>query len=509
MARPRAVLAAALLAAAAAALETPTANISMFKRTHASCRAFDDGEFVAWKLGMVVSVNVTYYCNAGTQFMTLKPCAERVVATVLANFEFHYYQGHVTPQKEITTCDFADGFVAANDFSDPTFAWSEWQRPVAVTIFGCENNEQSSPCFVGEWTAQGSSHYVPTLDTHLKLWGSSGVSYLGRRYTDADGAVVYSARVVVPGSGHVVELVTGNVSSANAGTFAAYGAGECGGANELATTIAEMDDAWTAQGGTLVNLFGLPDLLPLRIAQPSTDAAAIPEFLEAHSDQHLGTSTFSHETDAESCTWTRSLLNIDATLAGWAMEVVSIHNRRAAKRGYNVSFFASYVTEAQDELIACNTGYARYVDNHIGVSLGGPDSLSLDANAESLCRNDVGFHNGNDSYDWGSNWCRGASGLGVEFQGNFDWTFFHPELVDPLDYCAKLGSGDSMDFCPYNMTAIEASSPETWWEENWMLVAVLAAVAVFCCCAAGVLAYCCGWCACCGGDAAAAGYARV
>ncbi|KAH8055410.1 hypothetical protein JL722_8318 [Aureococcus anophagefferens] len=384
MARPRAMLAAALLAAAAAALETPTANISMFKRTHASCRAFDDGEFVAWKLGMVVSVNVTYYCNAGTQFMTLKPCAERVVATVLANFEFHYYQGHVTPQKEITTCDFADGFVAANDFSDPTFAWSEW-------------------------TAQGSSHYVPTLDTHLKLWGSSGVSYLGRR-------------------GHVVELVTGNVSSANAGTFAAYGAGECGGANELATTIAEMDDAWTAQGGTLVNLFGLPDLLPLRITQPSTDAAAIPEFLEAHSDQHLGASTFSHETDAESCTWTRSLLNIDATLAGWAMEVVSIHNRRAAKRGYN---------------------------------------------------------------------------------GNFDWTFFHPELVDPLDYCAKLGSGDSMDFCPYNMTAIKASSPETRWEENWMLVAVLAAVAVFCCCAAGVLAYCCGWCACCGGDAAAAGYARL
>ena len=81
MARPRAVLAAALLAAAAAALETPTANISMFKRTHASCRAFDDGEFVAWKLGMVVSVNVTYYCNAGTQFMTLKPCAERVAGT--------------------------------------------------------------------------------------------------------------------------------------------------------------------------------------------------------------------------------------------------------------------------------------------------------------------------------------------------------------------------------------------------------------------------------------------
>ncbi|KAH8073144.1 hypothetical protein JL721_3123 [Aureococcus anophagefferens] len=444
MARPRAVLAAALLAAAAAALETPTANISMFKRTHASCRAFDDGEFVAWKLGMVVSVNVTYYCNAGTQFMTLKPCAERVVATVLANFEFHYYQGH------------------------------------------------------------GSSHYVPTLDTHLKLWGSSGVSYLGRRYTDADGAVVYSARVVVPGSGHVVELVTGNVSSANAGTFAAYGAGECGGANELATTIAEMDARGRA-GRHVGQFVGLPDLRPC--ASRSRRRTPPPSrFLEAHSDQHLAPTL--RTTDAESA-WTRSLLNIDATLAGWAMEVVSIHNRRAAKRGYNVSFFASYVTEAQDELIACNTGYARYVDNHIGVSLGGPDSLSLDANAESLCRNDVGFHNGNDSYDWGSNWCRGASGLGVEFQGNFDWTFFHPELVDPLDYCAKLGSGDSMDFCPYNMTAIKASSPETWWEENWMLVAVLAAVAVFCCCAAGVLAYCCGWCACCGGDAAAAGYARL
>ncbi|KAH8068931.1 hypothetical protein JL720_12139 [Aureococcus anophagefferens] len=128
---------------------------------------------------MVVSVNVTYYCNAGTQFMTLKPCAERVVATVLANFEFHYYQGHVTPQKEITTCD-------------------RRRLRRRERLFRPDVR-------VERVDGTGQLHHVPTLDTHLKLWGSSGVSYLGRRYTDADGAVVYSARVV-PGSGHVVEL---------------------------------------------------------------------------------------------------------------------------------------------------------------------------------------------------------------------------------------------------------------------------------------------------------------
>lgn len=474
-------VAACLAAVGSAVLQTPTSNLSMFKRTHASCRAYDDGDFAAFKLGMLVSVNVSYYCNAGTQFIGHEPCAERVVATVLGNFEFHYYQSHVTPQMNVTTCDFADAFLAANDYSDAAFEWTEW-------------------------THQGSSHYVPVLDAHLKLWASDGIHYLGRRYVDGDGAVVYSARVVVPGSGHVVEIVSGNVSATSAGTFTAYEAGECGGANEHAATVAEMEAAWSAQLGVLVNLYGLPDLLPLRVAQPSTDAAAFPEFLEAHSSQHLNTSIHHVLTDKESCTWTRATINIGATLGGWAMDVVSIHNRYAAKSGYNVSFFESYVTAAQDELLACDGGYARYIDNHVGISLGGPEGITLDANAESLCRHDVGFHNGNDSYDWGSNWCRGESGLGVEFQGNYDYSFFEPQNVFTLDYCAALGKGSSDDFCKFNLTAISNSSPATWWEENWPLVATLVGVAVFCCCFAAAVLYWCGYCA---GDASGAGYSRL
>lgn len=37
-------------------------------------------------------------------------------------------------------------------------------------------------------------------------------------------------------------------------------------------------------------------------------------------------------------------------------------------------------------------------------------------------------------------WSRGASGLGIEFDSLFDWTYFDPDTMRHLDYCSKNGT---------------------------------------------------------------------
>ena len=518
-------------------LETPTTNLTLFKRTHASCGAFGDADFVETELGMDVSVNVSYYCNGVES--GAKPCARRVVAraprprtrsdpkpksgedernrdldlhresiiclnfraapfpetpgsplrlavdatvspqaTVLANFQLHYFQSFVSPELNVTTCDLAGAFAAANAF-DAAWTWSEW-------------------------TAQGATFFVPTLDAHVRRWISTGTAWVGRTYA-ARGDRFFSARVVVPHTGHVVELLSGN-ATARAGEFVGYGAGECGGAAIASASLPELERAWAAQGGALANTQGLPDLLPVALSQPATDVGAFASFLEAHSSQRLATAVETHATAADDCAWSRTLLNSDASLASWAVELVLVHNERPARGAYNATFVEAYTRRAMDALMACDTGYARYVDNHVGLSLG--SSRPLDVTARSLCSHDVGFRAGTDgTAAWGSAWSRGAAGLGVEFQGGVDYTFFDAADLTMLDYCATLGGGPTDDYCPWNKTDIfdtAQSAAAHWFSMHWGLVAILAAAAAAVVAALAAAAFSFGAC-----GAPAAGYAAV
>jgi hypothetical protein len=51
----------------------------------------------------------------------------------------------------------------------------------------------------------------------------------------------------------------------------------------------------------------------------------------------------------------------------------------------------------------------------------------------------------------GSNWARGTSGVGVEFHGYYDNTYFKSTEVNQIDYCSATGFGpqveDDADWC--------------------------------------------------------------
>ena len=75
--------------------------------------------------------------------------------------------------------------------------------------------------------------------------------------------------------------------------------------------------------------------------------------------------------------------------------------------------------------------------------LGGDD---LDgAIARYLCERRIGFHNGGLVRSGGSNWARGAAGVGVEFAGHFDGTWFNQSDVSQINYCSASGFGSPSD----------------------------------------------------------------
>ena len=424
---------------AVAGLGAATPNVTLFKRTHASCAASRDGTFVRDRLGMTVTSNSSYSC-AGDE------CADRVVATTLGNFEMHYFTSYVTPEKGVTTCDFASSFAAANAWGDADWSYSEW-------------------------AAQGVSFYVPTLHPHLKAWRKHDVAYLGRSSNDpSSGRTVFSARVVVPHCGHVVEVVSGVVGAEYVANFSEYGAGECGAGTAMVYDLATMDAAWTAQGGLESNSMGFPDLLPVLVSQPVTDVAALPKFLFDYSGAVLNTTIDAVEGDDDGdddayaaggvdddCTYSTTTLDLSTLVNAWAVGLRLVRNDRAtASANYSAAFFANYVSDAADAEMGCDAGYSRYVDSHVGVTVEG---ASLDFNARGLCADGVGVHTGDTGDGTGSNWARGASGVGVEFHGDYDYSFFSEFDLFVLDYCAASGFGVSADAC--ESTSNGRNSPRT------------------------------------------------
>ena len=414
--------------AAMAAVAAATPNVTLFKRTHASCAAGRDATFVTTKLGMAVSSNASYAC-AGAE------CADRVVATTLGNFEMHYFTSYVTPEKDVTTCDFAASFGAANAFASDSWTYSEW-------------------------ATQGVTFYVPTLHPHLRLWTREGVAYLARASSDAGGETLYSARVVVPHTGHVVEVVS-NVT-ADAGSFGAYAADECGAASAPTRTVESMAKYWMAMGGELVNSAGLPDLLVVHVTQPvaeRADVAKLGDFVATYS----GASVDVAATVGDACGYGEITLPLGPyendfyVPFDYAVGVRSVWN--PAMPLDRVKFYEHYMADAIDHLAGANQGFSRYMDWHVGLMMLASDGAdtwtSLEANAAALEAAGVGFHDGGDGSE-GSNWSRGASGLGVEFHGHYSRGGEGTLLGEygNINYCAPHAYGADDLYCPADYDAM-------------------------------------------------------
>ena len=125
----------------------------------------------------------------------------------------------------------------------------------------------------------------------------------------------------------------------------------------------------------------------------------------------------------------------------WEVDVQVVRNPAAATGAYAVGDVERLVQGYHGALLGCNTGWDRYLDDHLGVWCEAP--FKLDSAGPKLCEAGVGFHahSGSGGSRVGSLWTAGAGNVAVELRGEFDYRFFNESALGMLDYCAKDSSG--------------------------------------------------------------------
>lgn len=444
-----------------------TSSVFIQKRTFSSIDAVADSRFLRHMIGLKEDLNHTYSCSPrspGFQDSEGDLCAVRKGHVTLGFIELHLFESFVTPTGPRTVKTWVDYWNKLHSGFSEEFKWHEFM-PMGVSL------------------------YSPDLTPFLERWQGERVPMLLRRYTSPiDGSVIYSGRVAMPNNGHIIEIVSGEVKKRWTKDFPEYAAEECPASNYVPWGLEEMYEMWLFKGGNMTNgwsqaEYTLPWTVMVKMSQPVSkhDIFDMADFLIQHTSANL--TVAGHSSDDDQCQWADVLIDaaesvaredVDSTTTADAydpldpdnnpylfspdtLETVNftdpdsnnyfqipvrmVHNPNAYVGEASLEFYEHYVDTTITQLVGMNKGYARYLDNHLGIYIS--SGYTVDQNAKSLAKKNIPFHNGGSNTmrgdSEGSNWCRGISGLGVEFRGFYNNDFFPSKKIVQLDYCTETG----------------------------------------------------------------------
>ena len=347
-------------------------SLSLFKRTHASADAEADAAFVREFFGLNVTTNETFShprdpgsADGGGR------CSKRMSLTAMPDFELHYFESAVTPDGPVPVADWvaywralAAGFERERWDAWDAFLWN------SITFY----SPDLTP-FVRKLTARGVPVFCAAYNRSLE-----------RDDDDLVGDVpLYSASVVVPHTGHVIEVVSEHVDRAARGPFARWPAAACPKAVEVSQSVGDLRRAWLEEGGTMRNGFGLPDLLVTKVAFAG-DVDAFESFINKVAldttdtvtrtassyaqDDDVGSAPVSTaadvgaagddggagDADAQLCSW--ASVNLDGFMAD--LRVVEGPSARDGAR--TVEMWTGYVDAVHDRWTGEDEGWDRWLD---------------------------------------------------------------------------------------------------------------------------------------------------
>lgn len=440
-----------------------SSSIFIQKRTFSSIDAVADSRFLRHMIGLKEDMNHTYSCSPGSpgfQYSQGDLCAVRKGHVTLGFIELHLFESFVTPTGPRTVKTWVEYWNKLHSGFKEGFKWHEFM-PMGVTL------------------------YSPDLTPFLERWQGEHVPMLLRRYTSPiDGNVIYSGRVVMPNNGHVIEIVSGKVKRRWTNDFPEYASEECPGSNYVPWGLEEMYEMWLRKGGNMTNGWSqdewtLPWTVMVKMSQPVSKHSIfdMADFMEQHTNANL--SITGHSSDTDNCQWADTLFDAAESVARENVEadpydpldpdanpyllspdelstvnftdpdsnnyfeipVRMVHNPNAYIGEASLEFYEHYYDTTVTQLVGQNKGYSRYLDNHLGIYIS--SGFTVDQNAKSLAKKLIPFHNGGGNTkrgdSEGSNWCRGISGLGVEFRGFYNNEFFPQKKIVQLDYCTETG----------------------------------------------------------------------
>jgi hypothetical protein len=460
---------------------TSTFPAVIFKRTHATRHAVENGKFLANALGsgMTLEGNFTYECT-NTSREADKPddpsaCANRMLFMATAGWSMHYFQSFVTPNGNVTVEEWTDAWDDMHAFDEADWTWDEFM-PLCTTF------------------------YTEMLHPYLEWWSQNDIPLLLRSY-ERSGEIFYSARFAIPKLGHIIEVVSGNVTGgAWRSRFEPYGACECEAASVLPRSLADYRHASNQYPQPTD---GLPALLIAMVAMPAGDVSQFPNFITSVTGLPSEYVAIANASDDGGCEYSDTSMLVSESY----MIPVRMVNNRCAKRTplRTVAIWEEDYTRTLDQNMnkMGYSGYGRYVDWHIGVY---SNQRTLDTVGKWLDERSIGYKQGgfNTSFTasptpaptgadvgsafsvaptpfpspagpapttlitgtgvpniTGSVWSRGVSGLGVEFQSSYSGEYFDLRKVRVLDYCSPGGTE------PYGEQVFDASSTAYYCPTHW------------------------------------------
>ena len=397
----------------------------VYKRTHASIDALGDAAFLSYFFGLNVSTNETFVSKGGDL------CAHRLILNVMPNFQLHFFQSELSPEGPIANAD-----------------WVAYFRRLHAGF--ALNRSQAWDGFM----ANSMTFYSPDLSPFVRRLRGAGVPVFAAKYDqnlgtcDDDDAndnssacanvTLYSASVVVPGTGNLLEVVSEHVGGALQADFKAFPARACRRAEEVRQTVSQMRAKWCDAGGLMEGgAHALPDLLVVKLSYPGSvdDFKAFFEGVVGYPSSSLDRASDA----AEGCAWTTLQVGSNTDV-----RVVEAPTARAGSR--STATWSDYVRDVHAKWTGYDEGWDRYLDNHFGVAISGG---SLDGFVDKLrarnvsyraqagagtCGRAVGCVNRTDA---GSIWTGGMDAQGVELHGLFNWSVFVEANTTGMDYCAS------------------------------------------------------------------------
>ena len=172
----------------------------------------------------------------------------------LSAYQVHLFESSVAPEGAIATAAWVD-------------YWRELHRGF--------NASRADVWDAYMWNSQ--TFYAPDLTPFVRRLRGARVPMLCASYDGAltpisgrfaNSVTLYSASVVVPGTGHLVEVVSEHVDASLQGPFGAWPGASCPAANEITQAVSDLRSLWVDNGGRMANDFGLPDLLVVKASFP-------------------------------------------------------------------------------------------------------------------------------------------------------------------------------------------------------------------------------------------------
>ena len=416
--------------------------LRLWKRTHVSAHASADAAFLTQNAGLDFTRNHTWHAGLGGKNRGKYACGTRLEAAALAGFDYHITQSHVTPTGALTAADWTDAWRLLHaDFA------SGWDAFMANSV----------------------TFYTPDLGPFLVRNDETAAPAMRVAYISAvDDKVLYSLLLIVPNSGHMIELVSGTVTDEEMSTFSVgWPESSCGvEANGVGFSVKAMSNAWEKRGGTLSNAAGLPDLLPVKVGVAVSevdDALAMWHSLDSGatlSSSSAGPQTSVDDDAGGACAYANARMPIGAANGAGTSEAsdVDVDIRAVASSGARTaSSGAASSVEAWEQYMmdthatytgSDNRGFDRWLDNHLGFHQDAcagdacsSDPVELDSFRSPLAAAGVAAvraHVSAVGSRAGALWTSGFGGQALEIDGNVSeaWS----AELDPFDWCSPTSS---------------------------------------------------------------------